>query len=176
VWVTPGLYKPGDAELDTLADLLTNGKTSRLYKKLVYDLQLAQGISASQNSLLLGSTFEITVTARPSQDPPDKVLEKLKGLIDEELDAMRKTPPDAREIQRAFNKREASFYSRLERVGGVADQMNGYFSTTGDPDYFAKDLARYKTVTPAAVQAALNQWLQPGHRLELSVVPAGAAK
>jgi len=176
VWVTPALYKPGDAELDTLADLLTNGKTSRLYKKLVYDLQLAQGISASQNSLLLGSTFEITVTARPSQDPPDKVLEKLKGLIDEELDAMRKTPPDAREIQRAFNKREASFYSRLERVGGVADQMNGYFSTTGDPDYFAKDLARYKAVTPAAVQAALNQWLQPGHRLELSVVPAGAAK
>jgi zinc protease len=176
VWLSPGLYKPGDAELDTLADLLTNGKTSRLYKKLVFDMQVAQGISASQNSLRLGSTFEITVTARPSQDPPDKVLEKLKGLIDEELDAMRNTPPDAREIQRAFNKREASFYSRLERVGGVADQMNGYFSATGDPDYFAKDLARYKAVTPAAVQAALNQWLQPAHRLELSVVPAGAAK
>jgi zinc protease len=176
VWHSPAIYKPGDAELDTLADLLTSGKTSRLYKKLVYDLQVAQGVQASQDSMQLGSTFEIVVTARPSQDPPDKVLEKLKGLIDDELDAMRKTPPDAKELERAYNKREASFYSRLERVGGVADQMNGYFFSTGDPDYFAKDLARYRAITPAAVQAALNQWLQPGHRLELSVVPAGAAK
>jgi len=175
-WHSPAIYKPGDAELDTLADLLTSGKTSRLYKKLVYDMQVAQSVSANQGSQRLGSVFEIMVTARPSQDPPDKVLERLKALIDEELDAMRKTPPDAKELQRAFNKREASFYSRLERVGGVADQLNGYFFSTGDPDYFAKDLARYKAVTPAAVQAALTQWLNPAHRLELSVVPAGAAK
>jgi zinc protease len=179
VWHTPAFYKPGDAELDMLADILTSGKNSRLYKRLVYDMQVAQSVSATQDSNLLGSTFQIIVTARPSPDAPAVVLDRLKGLIDEELAKLKAAPPDAREVQRAINKRVASFYNRLERVGGfggVADQMNGYYFATGDPDYFEKDLARYRTMTPAAVQAVVGKWLQPEHRLELSVVPAVPAK
>jgi zinc protease len=178
VWVTPGLYKPGDADLDLVADILTNGKTSRLYKRLVYDLQVAQSVQAIQDSNALGSTFQIIVTGKPSPDGPEKVIEKLTGLVDEELTKLRTTGLglDSRELERALNQREAAFFGSLERMGGfggVADRMNGYFVATGDPDYFAKDLARYRAVTPAAIQSAVAKWLPLDRRLELSIIPGG---
>ena len=175
VWHTPALYKPGDAELDVVASVLSGGKNSRLYKRLVYDLQLAQGVSAFQASNMLGSLFQIVVTARPSPDPPDKVLERIKTIVDEELALLRKTPPSDREVRRVLNQTEASFYNRMESVGGFggkADQLNGYFTQTGDPDYFAEDLARYLRLTPVDVQGVLRQYLVPDRRLELTVVPA----
>jgi zinc protease len=175
VWHSPPLYKPGDAELDVVAAVLSGGKNSRLYKRLVYDLQLAQSVFAFQASNMLGSLFQIVVTARPSPDPHDKVLERIRAIVDEELELLRKAPPSEREVRRVLNQTEASFYSRMESVGGFggkADQLNGYFVNTGDPDHFAEDLGRYLRLTPADVQAALRQHLVPGRRLELTVVPA----
>jgi zinc protease len=178
-WHSPAIYQPGDAELDMVAGILTGGKNSRLYKRLVYDLQIAQSVSAGQNSNQLGSTFQIVVTARPSPDAPDKVLDRLKGIIDEELNRLREAPPTDREMQRMLNTIEASFYNRMERVGGFggkADQLNGYWVQAGNPDYFNEDLARYRALQPNDIQAAVRRWLPADRRLELSVVPAGAAK
>jgi zinc protease len=176
VWHTPALYHPGDAELDILAGVLTGGKNSRLYKRLVYDMQIAQNVSAFQDSGLLGSTFQIVVTSRPSSDPPDKTLERLKTIIDEELQKLRGTPPTDREMQRVLNTTEASFYNRMERVGGFggkADQLNGYLVQAGNPGYFNEDLARYRALEANDIQAAIRRWLPADRRLELSVVPAG---
>ena len=64
-WLTPRHLEPGDAALDVVADVLAGGKNSRLYKRLVYDMQIAQNVSASQNSQALSSYFEIEVTPRP---------------------------------------------------------------------------------------------------------------
>jgi zinc protease len=136
-------------------------------------------VSAAQDSNQLGSTFQIVVTARPSTDPPEQVLERLKGIIDEELNRLRETPPTDREMQRMLNTTEASFYNRMERVGGFggkADQLNGYFVHAGNPDYFNEDLARYRALQPNDIQAAVRRWLPADRRLELSVVPAGGAK
>lgn len=177
VWLTPQSYAPGDAELDALASILTGGKNSRLYKRLVYDQQLAQTVSAGQNSAMLGSQFRITITARPSSDPPAQTLAKLKAIVDEELDKLRNAPPTDRELERVVNQQEASFYSRMERVGsfgGIADQLNGYWVQAGNPDYFNEDLARYRALKPDDIQAAARRWLPAGKRLELSVVPAPA--
>ena len=176
VWHSPAIYQPGDAELDTAAGILSGGKNSRLYKRLVYDMQIAQSVSSAQNSNQLGSTFRIVVTARPSADPADKVLERLKGIVDEELQKLRDAPPTDREMQRMLNSTEASFYTRLERVGGFggkADQLNGYLVRAGNPDYFNEDLARYRALQANDVQAAVRRWLPSDRRLELSVVPAG---
>jgi zinc protease len=175
-WHTPALFAPGDAELDIAASVLTGGKNSRLYKRLVYDLQLAQSVSASQASAKFGSRFTIVVTARPSSDPPEKVLERIKGIVDEELEKLRSTPPEAREVDRARNGYESGFLSQMEVVAAKAEQLNAYYFATGAPDYFAKDLARYQAIQPAAVQAIVKQWLPGGKRLELSVVPAPAGK
>src|SRR5687767_14529520 len=85
-WHTPGLFKPGDATLDIVANLLAGGKNSRLYRRLVYDLQIAQDVSAFQQSQALGSNLLIIRTARPGES-----LDKLQAVIDEELDKLRKT-------------------------------------------------------------------------------------
>jgi zinc protease len=171
-WLTPALYTPGDAELDVLANVLAGGKNSRLYKRLVYDLQLAQNVSATQLSARYGSRFQIAVTARPSSDPPDRLLARVVSLVDEELERLRRAPPEAREIDRAKNGYESSFLSQMEMIAAKADQMNAYYFATGNPDYFAEDLARYQALGPRDIQAAVRRWLPAGRRLELSVVPA----
>ena len=171
-WLTPALLRPGDAELDVAADVLAGGKNSRLYRRLVYDLQAAQDVSAFQASASLVSTFFIVVTARPGH-----ALEDLKRLIDEELERVRLEPPEPREVQRALNGVEASFYRGMEQVGGFggkADQLNAYFVHTGNPDYFAEDLGRYLALTPADVQAVVRRHLPADRRVELSVVPERA--
>jgi zinc protease len=177
VWNTPALYHPGDAELDMVAGVLSGGKNSRLYKRLVYDLQIAQSVTAFQESNQLGSLFQIIVTPRPSPDPPDKILERVKTIVDEELEKLRTTSPTDREVQRILNSTEASFYSRMERVGGFggkADQLNGYWVQAGNPDYFNEDLGRYRALQANDIQAAVRRWLPADRRLELSVIPAAA--
>jgi zinc protease len=179
VWPTPAMYAPGDAELDVVAGVLTGGKNSRLYKRLVYELQVAQSVVAYQSSAMLGSQFRIDITARPSKEPPAQVLEKLKGLVDEELAKLRSTTPSDREVQRVINQTESSFYARMERVGsfgGKADQLNGYFVQAGNPDWFNEDLSRYLALQANDIRAAANRWLVPDKRIELSVVPKEGGK
>ena len=175
LWHTPPTYAPGDAELDVVSNILAGGKNSRLYKRLVYDMQVAQNVSASQNSGPLGSMYLIDIVARPSSDTPAVALSKLKAIVDEELEALRNAPPAPRELERALNQIEASFYARMERIGGFggkADQLNGYFTATGNPDFFNEDLSRYLALQPNDLQAAVRKWLLVDRRVEITVVPA----
>jgi zinc protease len=168
-WHTPALLKPGDAAMDVVANLLTGGKNSRLYKRLVYEMQIAQDVQAAQQSAALDSNFLIIATARPGQ-----TLDKIQSVIDEELDKLRTTPPDQHEMQRAVNQIEANFYRSMERVGGFsgkANQLNSYYVATGEPDYFQKDLDRYLSLTPADIKAAVEKYLPKDRRVELSIVP-----
>jgi zinc protease len=169
-WLTPPLLEPGDAELDVLADVLAGGKNSRLYKRLVYELQIAQDVAAYQDSGTLSSHFIIEATARPGH-----TVDEIQRIIDEEVEGLRRDGPTAREVQRALNQIEASFYSRMERVGGFggkADQLNAYFTRTGNPDWFNEDLARYRALAASDVRAAARAFLPATRRVELVVMPA----
>jgi zinc protease len=159
--------------MDMIGGLLTGGKNSRLYKRLVYDLQMAQDVFAAQQSSALGSTFLVVSTARPGQS-----LEKIQAVIDEEIARLQQQPPEAREMMRVLNQTEASFYRRMERTagfGGKADQLNGYYVATGMPDFFEEDLARYRALSPADIQSAAARYLPATRRVELSVMPATPA-
>jgi zinc protease len=169
-WLTPRHFAPGDAPLDVLADVLAGGRNSRLYKRLVYDMQIAQDVSAFQVSQALSSYFQVEATPRPGH-----TVEELLKVIDEEIDRLRTEPPSEREVQRAINKIEASYFNRMERVGGFggkADLLNSYFSETGNPDWFNEDLGRYRVLSPADVRAAAVAFLPPDRRVELTVMPA----
>jgi zinc protease len=169
-WVTPPAFAPGDAALDAVAGVLAGGKNSRLYKRLVYELQVAQDVSAGQGSQGLASTFAVVVTARSGH-----TLEEIRRLVDEEIAKLQAAPPSERELSRFQNRTEAGFFDRLERVGGFggkADQLNLYYFRTGNPDYFEEDLARYRALGPSDVQAAAFQFLGAG-RVLISVVPEG---
>jgi zinc protease len=171
-WLTPPHFAPGDAALDMVADALAGGKNSRLYKRLVYDMQIAQDVQAYQNSQQLSSYFLIQATARPGH-----TVDELVKVIDEEIKKLQTTTPDQHETQRSINTIEASFFKRMEQVGGFggkADQLNAYYTATGDPDYFNEDLARYRSMSPSDVRAAAAQFLPLDRRVELTVLPEGA--
>jgi len=170
-WLSPQLFAPGDEAMNVLARVLASGKNSRLYKRLVYDLQIAQDVSASQNSGPLGSAFILIVTAREGHG-----LSEIEKVVSEELAKVERDPPATRELERAVNQIEAAFYGGLERVGGFggkADQLNAYEFYAGRPDYFAEDLARYTSLDTDDIQAAASRYLRDDARLVLSVVPQG---
>jgi zinc protease len=180
-WLTPSLFKPGDAELDVVSQVLAGGKNSRLYKRLVYDLQIAQDVSAFQASAALDSQFQIVVTARPpgANTTPTALIDRIRTIVDEEIARLQQSPPAAREFQRAINQIEASFYNRMENVGGFSgkgNQLNAYYTATGDPDYFNEDLSRYRSLSASDIQAAAAFWLPANRRVELTVEPAKSTK
>ena len=171
-WLTPGLMRPGDAALDVAASLLTSGKNSRLYKRLVYDLQIAQDVVAYQQSQVLGSAFYLQATARPG-----KTVEELQKVIDEEIDRLAASPPEPREMERVLNQIEASFLRQAERVGGFggkANQLNAYYTNTGMPDFFAEDLARYRSIDADDISSVVGRYLPKDRRVEMIVLPGGA--
>jgi zinc protease len=168
-WLTPRMYAPGDATMDVVSSVLSGGKNSRLYKRLVYDMQIAQSVEAYQASRMLSSYFLIEATPRPGH-----TTEELQKVIDEEIARLQREGPTAHEVQRAINQTESTFFSRMERVGGYrgkAEQLNAYYTTTGDPDWFNEDLARYRAISPSDVRAAAEAFLPADRRIELTVVP-----
>jgi zinc protease len=168
-WHTPPIFAPGDAAMDVVSLLLAGGKNSRLYRRLVYELQIAQDVNAFQQSQKLGSIFGIVATARPGQS-----LDKIQEVIDEELDKLRREPPGEREMTRALNQIEASFFRGMERVGGFsgkADRLNAYYTWTGMPDYFEEDLARYRATSAQDISSAVTRYLPRDRRVELIVLP-----
>jgi zinc protease len=166
-WPTAKLLTDDDAALDILGIILASDKNSRLYKKLVYDMQVVQSIRASQQSGRLASKFEVDVTPKPGQalGPIDKVIQ-------EEIDRVMTAPVTDRELARAKNTYQASFLNRIASVHNKADLLNEYNYIAGTPDYVQRDAARYAKVTKADVQRVAKQYLSK-HKVVLTVVPEG---
>lgn len=167
-WLTPPAFQPGDAELAVTAQILAGGKSSRLYKTLVYERQIAQEAAAAQNSNALTSTFIVDVTARPGHDPSE-----LEAAIDAELKALRDTGPSGQEVERARNTIETAMLTSIEKLGGtgLANQINQYNQYTGDPGYLPKDIERLRRVTAADVRRVAQAYLQPNARVIVAGVP-----
>jgi zinc protease len=168
-WLTSPIFKPGDAQADLASEILGGGRSSRLYKKLVYEKQIALDVSASQDSLILGSVFEIVVTARPGHTP-----EEIEKAINEEVATFRKDGPAPAELERAQNGIETRIIQGLERLGGfggVADRLNEYNHYLGTPDYLAQDLGRYQKATVSSVRAFAEAQLNPNARVVVYGIP-----
>jgi zinc protease len=167
-WLTAPIFQPGDADADIASIILGGGRSGRLYKKLVYEKQIAQDVSAVQQSLILGSQFQITATARPGH-----TVEELEAAINEELEAFRTTPPAASEVERARNTIETNIITQLEGLGGfggVADRLNSYNHYVKDAGYLDEDILRYRAVTPQSVLAFAKAQLAPNARVVVHAV------
>ena len=168
-WLTSSIFKPGDADADLASEILGGGKSSRLYKKLVYEKQIALDVSASQQSLILGSVFEIVVTARPGH-----TAEEMEKAVDEELAAFRKDGPTTVELERARNGIETEMIQGLERLGGfggVADRLNEYNHYLGNPGFFPQDVHRYQAATTHSIHAFAQAQLKPTSRVVVYGIP-----
>jgi zinc protease len=170
-WHTPGLFRADDAEMDLLADVLTSGKSSRLYRALVYEQRIATEVAAIQNSRESAGFFQVIATAAPG-----RTLDDLVAAIDLELARIRDEAPSADELDRAKVQFEAQFVFGLQNVGGFggkSDQLNAYNMFLGDPGWFDHDLARYSRATTEGLRAAAARYLGEGGRVIASIVPRG---
>jgi predicted Zn-dependent peptidase len=169
-WPTPEFFAPGDGELDLVSHILSGGKTSRLYKRLVYDLQIAQSVGASQQSSELGSVFEITATAKPGHTG-----DELLKVIDEELARLRTGGVTDAELARARTTIVADTLFDLERSSSRANRLNTYAHHVGDPNYLARDVARTTSATTTQIADAARTWLKEKDRVVTIVTPNKAA-
>ncbi len=166
VWHSPAAFAEGDAESDLFAALLSQGKNSRLYKRLIFDDKTCVDVTAHQDAAGLGSLFVIDVMVKPGSD-----LDAVEKAVDEEVARLGGQPIEAAELEQRMATIELAKLSQLQSVEAVADKLNEYEYTWGEPNSFKRDLDRYRGATAAKVQWWAKKLLDPGARAVIRVLP-----
>lgn len=162
----PAWYADGDAECELLADVLAEGKSSRLYKRLVYDEKVAVEVSAHVESGELGSILSVRAYALPGSD-----LDQVEKLVDEEIERVLRDGVTADELERHKAARERSALEALQSIEARADKLNEYEYCFGQPDSFKRDLDRFRNATPESVKAWAAKVLTQNGRVIARVLP-----
>jgi zinc protease len=165
-WLTAPVFKPGSAEANLLGRIIAEGKSSRLYKTLVYEKQIAQDVDAQIEAAQLGSLWNLQATCKPGVKP-----EAVEQAIDEVLADLRAHGPTQPEVDGARNTVQTQIVERLERMGGVADMLSRYNHYTGDPGLLDWDLSRYDAITPADLKKAMATTFSNSARVVVFGVP-----
>jgi len=168
-WITPPIFKPGSAEAELAAGILGQGKSSRLYRSLVYDKQIAQDVAAYCEPFTLGSKWMIFATARAGH-----TLEEIEKEIDAQLETFRTSGPTAAELNRVKTATETGILFSLERNGGfsgVADRINMYNHHLKNPDYLTEDILRFRTASIPDVQKFAEKYLAKSARVVVYGIP-----
>ena len=160
VWNVPEFGSPEEALLDLAAGVLGQGKTSRLYKRLVYKDQIATSATSDNDTREIGGQFDFTLTANPGED-----LSKVEKAADEELQNFLKNGPTAAELQLAKTQILGNYARIVERIGGFggkSDLLARCQTYRGNPDCYKDYLKWVKAATPATVKKAADEWLSDG--------------
>ena len=171
VWPSCPMFDEDEAPLDIVATVLGDGKSSRLYKSLVYDKQIATDVSVGNYSQEIAGEFHIEVTASPGH-----TLDENQEVVEAELERIRREPPTELEISRARNRVESQHVRQLARFGGFggrADQLNHYNVHAGDPGLINTDVERYLVATGEDMVRVASSVLGDDH-VRLAVLPERA--
>jgi predicted Zn-dependent peptidase len=165
-WNGPVMYADDEPAGDVLAEVLAGSDASRLTRSMVHASRVAASVSAGSQTNGLGGWFQVTAVANGGRQAAE-LLPPVQAAIDE----LKKTGPTSEEVERAKRRFIAARVRGLERIGSRADTLNRYQTYRGDPGWLAQDLARYRAVTPAAVQAFAQKYLADDRRIELTTLP-----
>ena len=168
VWNIPEYGSADSVYLDLVSDILTNGKTSRFYKRLVYDDQIATDAGAFVDLNEIAGQFLVQATA-----PPGQGLAQVEKEVDEELARFLKDGPTAEELQRVKTQYDANFVRRVERIGGFggkSDRLAQSEVFRGSPDAYKTSLKLAREATAEDLKAVANRWLSDGVYI-LEVLP-----
>jgi len=159
-WNTPELGNKEDVQLDLISAILTSGKNSRLYKKLVYEDQTASSVVSFQASDEIASNFITYVNVKPGGN-----AEIVKATLLAELDNFIKNGPTDAELKRVKASYFASFIKGLERIGGfggTSDILASNETYFGDASNYKKTLEFVQDATIADLKATAQKWLTKG--------------
>jgi zinc protease len=166
VWNTVPVFAPGDAELDLLANVLGEGRSSRLFQRLVHDLKIAQSVSANHASAMHGGRFEIAYSAMQGH-----TLAEIEKVVDDEIDKLRAEPPTPAEVERARNQIKTDLLKSMEPLSGLATRLLYYDVFAGEPGYLRRDLERYDAATPEILGTWMKKILSKKTRVVVTVEP-----
>jgi zinc protease len=166
IWTGPVMFAEDEPAGDVLAEVLAGSEASRLTRSMVHGSRIASRVSAGNQAAGLGGWFQVTAMANSGRAAGD-LLPPVQAAIDE----LRKSGPTAEEVERAKRQFIAARVRGIERIGSRADLLNMYQTYLGDPGWLARDLARYRAVTPAMVQAFAQKYLADDRRIELTTLP-----
>ncbi len=170
VWNVPGWASPEAEQLTLIGNLLSTGKSSRLYKRLVYDEQIATSVNATAELREIGGLFVIEATARPGGD-----LAKVERAVNEEVARFLAEGPTPAELQRVKIGFRAGFVRGIERIGGFggkSDVLAHGEVWAGRPDFYQTRLQRVASATAGQIRTTANRWLSDGD-YTLEVLPYG---
>ncbi len=174
IWNVPGWGTACIDKLDLVSSILADGKTSRLYKRLVYDDQLATSVNAYVNGREIAGLFQIEADARPGVE-----LAQVEKAIDEELARFLAEGPTAAEVERVKAQYAARFVKGAERIGGFGGKSDLLASSLvygGSPDAYKATLKHIDEATADSLKASANEWLADGvYVLEVTPYPGLAA-
>jgi zinc protease len=170
VWNVPE-YGTADADyLNLVTDVLSSGKSSRFYKRLVYDDQIATNVNTFLSAREIAGQFQIQASAKPGGD-----LAQVEKALDEELAKFLRDGPTAEELARAKAEEEAGFVRGIERIGGFggkSDRLAQSQVFLGSPDAYKLSQKRIQEATPEDLKTAANRWLSDGvYILEIHPFP-----
>jgi zinc protease len=168
IWNVPGYGSRSADQLRLIASLLSSGKNSRLYKRLVYDDQIATQVAVYLDEREIGSQFVIVATARQAED-----LRKVERALDEEMTRFLEEGPHDRELERVKMQSYAGFVRGVERIGGFGGKSDILASSQtylGNPNGFRQRLQNLEEATTAALLNTAREWLSDGV-YALEVVP-----
>jgi len=160
VWNVPQTGSPDEPLLDLAAQVLGQGKTSRLYKRLVYKDQTATSATADDDNNEIAGQFDLTITAKPGVD-----LKTVETSANEELQNFLKNGPSEAELELAKTQILGSYVRIMERIGGFggkSDILARCQTFTGNPDCYKEHLRGIQEATPASVKKAADEWLSDG--------------
>ncbi|MFN2397334.1 MAG: M16 family metallopeptidase [Gemmatimonadaceae bacterium] len=170
VWNVPEWGTPEATYLELVANVLAAGKTSRLYKRLVYDDQSATGVSAFIDDQEIGGQFYIFPTVKPGGD-----IAAVEKAVNEELARFLRTGPTQDELRRVKTQFRANFIRGAERIGGFGGKSDILATNAvyaGDPSFYKTTLERVANATAAQLHGVAKDWLSDGvYTLEVHPFP-----
>ena len=163
-WLGPAAFGDSEPELDVLTAAWVAAGTGAIWRRLVYETQLAQRVSAWTTAGRLGGEVHVAVDLRSGADPA-----AVRAILDEEC----RVALDERAIDRAVTRREAGMIWGLTALARRVSLIQRHMLYRHEPDGLAADLARFRAVTPDSVRGALARWLDPARMVEIETT-AGA--
>jgi len=161
-----GFHKPNapaydDYVFDVLETILTKGRTSRLYKRLVTDMQIAKSISASNGVPATRYPNLFTIFAQPRHPHTNKQLEE---LILQEIEKIKKQPVANEELIKAKNNIKMGYIQSLDSNSELASTLSYYEVLLGNYRYFSDYLKNIDMVTAEDIQKAAEVYLKKDNR------------
>jgi len=154
-WHSDLLYKPDDAAMDILSEVISGSKNSVLQRKLIFEKQKVQNVSAFQFSGAINGMFIITATLMTQSSS-----EEVKEIILNEISQIKNNITDE-DVIRAKNSIRSSFIYSLQKIESIADYLNSYNTYLGNPNSFNHDLSRYESVDKNKIIEVAEKYFKP---------------